>query len=197
MTPEWAGYISGVFIFLSFLPYLRDILRGTTKPERGSWLIWAVLGSIAFFSQLAEGASYSLYLAGIQALGDIAVFVLALKYGFGGVEKRDRVALVGAGTSLLLWYFTREPAYALLLVILIDAIGGVLTILKSYEAPSTETLSTWILTGLAGLFAIFSVGSFDVVLLSFPVYIFLINFAIVAAIKLGVRKQRATDEKLS
>ena len=121
-------------------------------------------------------------------LGDLVVFLLAIKYGFGGFVKRDVVALGGAAIGLILWYSTDEPAIALFIVILIDAIGGVLTILKSHEHPSTETLSTWVLTALAGFFAIFSVGSFNWILLAFPIYIFLINIAIIAAIQLGRRR---------
>ncbi len=187
MITELAGYTSGILIFISFIPYIRDIFRGKTKPERGSWLIWTILGSIAFFSQFAKGASYSLFLAGIQGLGDLFVFLLSIKYGFSRLLKRDKIAILGAGISLVLWYFTKEAATALFLVIIIDGIGGILTIVKSYEAPATETLSTWILTGISGFFAMIAVGSFNFILLAFPIYIFLINFAIVAAVKLGSR----------
>ncbi len=189
MTSEFAGYLSGIFIAISFIPYIRDIFRGKTKPERGSWLIWTVLGSIAFFSQLAKGASYSLILAGIQALGDALVFFLGIKYGIGGLVKRDKIALVAAGIGLVLWYLTSEAAIALFLVIVIDGIGGVLTILKSYKYPETETLSTWVLTCIAGFLAIISVGSFNPILLAFPIYIFFINLGIIVAIRFGLRRQ--------
>jgi len=55
------------------------------------------------------------------------------KYGLGGLAKRDIIALAGAGVSLVLWYITKEPATALFIIIFIDGIGGVLTMLKSYD----------------------------------------------------------------
>ena len=59
---EFFGYISGILFILSVVPYVRSILKGNTKPQRMTWLIWTVLVFIAFFSQLAKGATWSLLL---------------------------------------------------------------------------------------------------------------------------------------
>ena len=45
------GYISAFFAIASIFPYIRDILRLKTKPQRVTWFIYSVLGSISFFSQ--------------------------------------------------------------------------------------------------------------------------------------------------
>lgn len=182
------GLLSGLLSFLCYFPYIRDILLHKTKPERASWLIWSVLGGIAFFSQLAKGATNSLWLAGVQAFGVIIVFLLSLRFGTGGLVKKDYIALFFAGVGLMIWYFTKEAATALFIIIGVDGIGSVLTAHKAYLDPESETVSTWILAGLSGFFAILSVGSFNIVLLSYPIYIFLINLIIVSAILLGKRK---------
>ena len=187
MIFQIAGYLSGVTILLSFAPYIRDIFLDKTKPERISWLIWAVLGSISFFSQLAKGASYSLILPGAQTFGDLFIFILAIKYGLGGFLKRDILALTAAGIGLLLWYITDEPAVALLIAIFIDATGVVLTVMKTYENPTTETVSAWVLTFAGGLLGAIAVGSFNLILLVFPLYICLASLSILIAIKLGLR----------
>ncbi|MFA6476457.1 MAG: hypothetical protein WCV68_03540 [Candidatus Paceibacterota bacterium] len=182
------GYLSGIVIALSFVPYLISIFKGEAKPERASWLIWTILGVISFLSQMAKGADASLWLVGVQVLGDALIFILAIWYGMRGFAKRDKVALAFAGLSLILWYITKEPAIALFLAIAIDASGAILTIIKSYEEPDTEPLLAWILTFLGGFFGMFAVGSWDWVLLAFPIYIFVINIAIVASILLGRKK---------
>lgn len=182
------GLIAGFLSLVMFVPYIRDIFRHTTKPERASWLIWSVLGGIAFFSQLAKGASDSLWLTGVQTLGVFVIFILSIRYGAGGLVKRDIAALIAAGFGLLLWYLTNEAAIALLFVIVIDAIGGWLTVLKSYEDPGSETLSTWVLSGTSGVFAALAVGSVNYILLAYPVYIIAINYAVVIAILAGRRR---------
>lgn len=195
MISEVAGYLSGLAILLSFAPYIRDIFLGKTKPERMSWLIWAILGLISFSSQFAKGASYSLLMTGAQAIGDLFIFILAIRFGLGGFLKRDIVALIGAGISLFLWYITKEAAVALFLVIFIDAIGVILTIIKAYEKPNTETVSAWFLTFLGGFLGCLAVGSLNFILLAFPFYICLASLAILIAIMLGWRSNSGVREK--
>jgi hypothetical protein len=93
------GLLSAALSAFAFLPYLRDTLRGTTQPQRAAWLIWSILGSIAFSSQVFEGASHSLWFAGAQVGGTILVFVLSIPCGAGGfLSARDRwIVLLAAG----------------------------------------------------------------------------------------------------
>lgn len=189
------GLASGLVSIISFLPYIRDVFRGTTKPERASWLIWTTLGSIAFFSQLAKGATDSLWMTAAQTVGVVIIFLLSLRFGVGGLTKRDKIALFFAAVGLVMWYLTSEAAIALFIVIGIDGIGMFLTAIKSYERPESETLIAWILFGVSGLFGMFAVGKWDPVLLSYPFYIFIANIVVVAAIYLGKRKIRVASTR--
>ncbi len=126
-------------------------------------------------------------MTGAQAVGDLSIFLLAIKYGFGGLHRRDAIGLAGAAIGLILWYFTGEAATALFIVILVDAVGATLTAIKAYENPSTETVSSWVLTLLGGFLACVAVGSFNLILLAFPFYICLASASILIAIKLGSR----------
>ncbi len=179
------GIISGILSGGSYLPYIRDIFKGTTKPERASWFIWATLGVIAFFSQLAEGASWSLWFTALDTLGVFLIFTLSFKYGVGGFNRRDVFALMAAGVGLILWYLTRHAFIALFITMFIDATGAVLTVLKAYEDPGSETLSMWVIIAFAAILAMASVGTFNPVLLAYPFYIFLANAAVVIAILFG------------
>lgn len=189
------GYISAVLSIVMIIPYIRDIFRLETKPERGSWFIWTVLGLIAFISQLSKGATDSLWLTAGQTVSVLVIFLLSIKYGYGGLGKRDIQGLLGAGVGLLLWYLTREAAFALIFVILIDSIGTYLTAIKSYSDPESETLSTWVISGTSGIFGMLAVGSFNFILLAYPFYIMLANYAIVGAIFLG--KKRISNKRKS
>ncbi len=184
------GLISGFLSALCYIPYAKDTLSGTTQPERASWFIWTVLGSIAFFSQLAKGATASLWLTGVQAIGVTIIFLLSLKYGVGGLVKKDMFALAAAALGVVLWWLTREAAIALLIIIFVDTIGTVLTVMKAYQYPASETWSTWLLAGISGLFAALAVGEMNVILLIYPVYICLINISVLTAIYFGKQKTR-------
>lgn len=183
------GYLSGIFVFLGTLPYLRDIFRKTTKPQRSTWLIYSVLGSISFFSQAAKGATFSLWLTGVDTLSVVIIFFLALKFGVGGFSNKDYRTLLAAAAGLIAWYFTQEAAIALYLVIGIDALGTYLTVEKAYQEPGSETSSAWLLVAIGGIFGMLAVGKLDIILLSYPLYIFLANVSVVGAIILGKRKK--------
>ena len=185
---ELFGILSGVLPIIGAYPYIRDILKHKTKPHRTSFLIWVVLDATAFASQLAKGATWSLIMPAIGTIEVLTSFILSLKYGVGGFAKKDIVALLLAGFGLILWYFTKEPLTALLIVIAIDVVGISLTILKTYEHPHTETFSTWLLSSIAGLFAAAAVGHLSFALLVYPLYISIANAGVCAAILLGRRK---------
>lgn len=188
MVNQILGYLSGVIVLIGYIPYVRDILAKKTKPQRTSWFIWLILGGIAFFSQLAEGASSSLWMPGVQTIAVLLVFLLSIKNGMGGFEKRDKISLVLAGLGLLIWILSKEAIFALLMTIFADLMGGILSVIKSYEEPESETMITWVCDAISGLLAALAVGSFDVVLWLYPMYILLINLAVIVAIILGKRK---------
>lgn len=189
------GYISAILSILMIVPYIRDILLLKTKPERASWFIWTVLGFIAFFSQLAKGATDSLWLTGGQTLAVLIIVLLSIQYGVGGLTKRDIKALIAAGIGLIIWFITKEAAWALLIVIAIDSVGTLLTAIKSYEDPESETISTWIISGTSGIFGTLAVGTFHPILLAYPFYIVFANYLIVVMILLGRRKLKFGHHK--
>ena len=175
---QFFGFLSGLLPMLGVIPYNRDILKLKTKPHRGSFLIWVVLGGIAFFSQLAKGATWSLFLPGADTLATLSIFMLSIRHGTGGLNKRDIGALLLAGVGLVLWYFTKQPMVALFMVIGVDTIGTILTVHKTYHDPESETFSSWLLAALGGLFAVVAVGKLSFALLTYPIYIFIANGAV-------------------
>src|SRR5579859_3201994 len=185
------GLLAGILAGISYIPYARDILRHRVKPERASWLIWVVLAGIAFFSQLAKGATQSLWLTGLDSLGALTVLLLSLHFGVGGLKRRDVAALIIAAVGLLLWHFTHNALYALLISMGIDAAGTILTVWKTFEDPASETYTMWLLVSIASILALISVGRYNLTLMSYPLYIFMANISVVCAIFVGRHMKRS------
>jgi hypothetical protein len=183
------GMGSALLSTLAFVPYMRDTMRRKTQPQRASWLIWSVLGSIAFFSQVYEGATSSLWFVGVQVSCSIIILGLSVWFGQGRfLARSDYYILALAALGLVLWYYTETAAYALAITISISLLGGVATAAKAYRDPGSETLSTWVFSLIASVLAIFSVGKLDWVLLAYPLYLFTLYSVFVAAIVLGRRR---------
>ncbi len=171
--------ISAILILLAAPPYIIDIIKGKTKPERVTWFIFSLLGVIAFVSQLSLGASLSLVFSGFDTLASILIFCLALKYGVGGYTKLDLTALCIACVGVVIAIVAKQPIISILGVILADVSGVILTIKKTYLDPSSETTITWLLVGTAALFGVLSVGELSFGLLLYPVYLAVVNYAVV------------------
>lgn len=187
---EFLGIASAIVFLVGCLPYIQDILRKTNKPERAPWFIWTVLGVISFFALLAEGATWSLFLIGAFVVGDLIIFGLSLKYGVGGLRKRDVISLVASAIGLILWYFTNHAYFSIFITILIDAIGYQLIYIKVLESPKSETVSAWICFAASGLLGALSVGKWNPILFSYPLFVFAANTSVVVLILLTRSKSR-------
>lgn len=185
----YIGLLSGAISIVMYVPYALDILKHVTQPHRTSWLIWAILTSIAFFSQLAKGATDSLWMTAAQTVGTLCIFVLSIAFGTGGFSRRDIISLMLAAAGLAIWYFTREAAYALFITMAVDAIGAILTAVKAYEMPGSETLITWILSACSGLLGAIAVGSFVPILVAYPLYVTAANLCVITGIFLGFQRR--------
>jgi hypothetical protein len=175
------GLISGVLTIASYFPYTIDIFAKRAKPERASWLIWSLTGGLAFFSQLSKGATQSLWFPGIDAIGCVFTFILSIRFGLGGLKKRDIISLVVVAGGLLAWYISNNAIFALFASVGLDTIGAILTSWKTFEDSSTETYAPWLLILAASFFSVLAVGKISWVLLLYPVCIFFSTLAILGA----------------
>jgi hypothetical protein len=183
MTPFIvAGVAAGVLSLIDPIPYIRDTLRGLTRPHRGTWLIWSVLGAIAFASQLADGASWSLAMVGVQTVSMSLIFVLSLWFGIGGVSRFDLTLMGVAGLGIVGWAVSAEPVVATAFVVVADAVGAVLMLPKTWRDPWSETFSTFALAGGSGFLSAVAVGALDGGLLLYPVYFGVVNGGLAALI---------------
>ena len=172
------GLAAGLIGVLDTIPYVRDTLRGSTRPHRGTWLIWGVLAVVVSLSQYADGASWSLVMAGVQAVLTSLVFVLSIRRGEGGVSRADITMIAIAGAGVIGWIAADEPLVATACVVAADLIGVALMVPKTRRDPGSETLATFALASVAGALAAGAVGALDVSLLLYPVYYCLGNGAI-------------------
>lgn len=176
------GIAAGIISLAAYPPYIRDMLKGTTRPERASWLIWSALSGIALGSQIAAGGRWSLLMTIAQTLGVVVIFLLSLKYGYGGLKRRDVLSLIVATLGLIGWALTKQPIVALLLVVIVDAAGAWLTVYKAYKEPQSETLVTWWLDSISNLLGLLAVGTLNASLMLYPAYLLAANAAVVVAI---------------
>jgi len=172
------GVLAAVVGIAGNIPYIRDTLRRSTRPHRGTWLIWCALAIVVCVSQRADGASWSLVMAGTHVALNAAILVLAIRLGTGGLSATDRFLMTLAAAGLAGWLIADEPVVATACVVLADVIAAAMMVPKTYRDPHSETLSTFSLASLGGMLAAGSVAAIEPELLLYPAYYCLVNGAL-------------------
>ncbi|HSW99108.1 MAG TPA: hypothetical protein VLF71_04670, partial [Candidatus Saccharimonadales bacterium] len=187
---NWLGVLSGVVGVAGYLPYIRDIWRRKTRPNRISWLIWTLEYSGLLAAQLQGGARGTLWLVGLQLAGVIVVFGLSLRFGQGGITRRNLWLLLAVAASLAYWFVVRSADVAVLLLLSIEASGVALTARKAYCQPQSETLAMWWLVCAAGVINLAGLGRHAAWLsYIYPAALVVMGGAVVLASRLGAQKQ--------
>jgi hypothetical protein len=176
------GVLAGVVGIADTTPYVRNTVRGLTRPHRGTWLIWGVLAIVVCLSQRADGASWSLITAAVQAVLTSVIFLLSIRYGEGGLSRTEVIMIALAGGGVIGWIVAGEPVIATACVVAADLIGAAMMLPKTYRDPGSETLVTFAFASLSGALAAGAVGAVDLSLLLYPTYYCLVNGAIVVLI---------------
>ena len=172
------GISAGLIGVADTIPYVRDTLRGSTRPHRGTWLIWGVLAVVVCLSQYADGASWSLIMAAVQAVLTTGIFVLSIRRGEGGVSPVELLMIAIATAGVVGWIVADEPLVATACVVAADLLGAAMMVPKTYRDPESETLVTFAFASLGGALAAGAVGAVDLSLLLYPAYFCMVNGAI-------------------
>ena len=179
------GVLAGLVGVFDTVPYLRDVLRGSTRPHRGTWLIWSALAVVVCLAQWADGASWSLIMLLTQAVLTTAVFAVAIVHGQGGTTIIELVLIAVAGAGVAGWLLSGEPLVATVCVVAADLIAAAMMVPKTYHDPGSETLATFVYASIGGALAAGAVGVADnagATLLLYPIYYCLANGAIAVLI---------------
>jgi hypothetical protein len=179
------GVLAGLVGVFDTIPYLRDVLRGSTRPHRGTWLIWSALAVVVCLAQWADGASWSLIMLLTQAVLTTVVFAVAIFRGEGGATMIELILIAVAAAGVAGWLLSGEPLVATACVIVADLIAAALMVPKTYRDPTSETLATFVYASLGGALAAGAVTATDnsnTTLLPYPIYYCLASAALAVLI---------------
>lgn len=156
-----------LFVFADSI-YIRDIFRGTTKPQRMGWGIATLLNAITLANQLASGASDSLWLFGAAFVIVGFIFILSFKFGVGGRSKDDFIALAISLAGIMLWIIFSDPIFSIIGTLMAMSSLMTLNFSKAKVDPHSETLSTWVLATISTFLNTVAVGEWNIDLLMIP-----------------------------
>jgi hypothetical protein len=176
-------------LFLLFSGYLP----GKTKPHAYSWLVWGLLTAIAFVGQLSGNGGPGSYVTGATAVISLGIFFLALTRGEKNITRSDKVNLAAALLAIVPWVLTNNLVFSVILISIIDFLGFIPTIRKSWHKPYEETLIHYALAGLKFVLAIIALDNYSVITWLYPATIVVANTSFV--ILLIVRRSKSVQSR--
>jgi len=202
MIPQYIAVLS-VFITLTAISfYVRDILRGTTKPNLVSWFMWFLAPVVAAGVSFSEGAGISALPVFMAGFGPIVVLLVAIRnknyYWRLGIV--DYACLALSLLALLSWVLFRASVWATVLAVLADGIAFIPTYIKSWQNPNTETLAPYFSGSINSSISILTLPLVFFVTAGFAVYLIfgnLIEIGILLLRRNLHKKWPKTEENLS
>jgi hypothetical protein len=164
--------------------YIRDTLKGETKPNRVTWLMWGVAPLIGVTAAFVEGARWVLLPALTTGLCPLIVFAVSFvnPNAYWKLTKFDYICGALSIAALVGWAVTSEPLVAVALAILADFFAGVPTFIKAWQYPETETGFAYTTAFFAMLTSFAALQTWTFAEYGFPGYLVFANLLLMFAI---------------
>jgi hypothetical protein len=173
---------AGVIAIVAIIPYLRDTLRGKTRPNVITWFTWTLLNVLTAAAAFAAHAVQTGIFASAVAVVTASVCIVGLRDGIKKYTIFDYICQALALVGIVLWKLTNEPSVAITVAIAASFIGTAPTYRHAWRKPHEETWQAFALDGSSAVLAALSVANWNYVSLAYPVYIALSDASLAAVI---------------
>jgi hypothetical protein len=172
MLKDLLGAVAILLTFMAYLPYIRGIRQGRTKPHAFSWIIWGSTTVMAFAAQLSGGGGIGAWPIGISGLITLYVALLAyLKRGDRSITPVDWLFLAAALSALPVWAITADALWAVMILTVVDLLGFGPTVRKAYARPHEEQLAFFAVMMVRNVLSAMALEQYSATTLLFPVAI--------------------------
>lgn len=187
-----------VNIVLTF-SYIKEVAKGTVKPNRITWLMWSIAPLIATVAAIANGVGLAVFPVFMSGFTPLLVFIVSFlnKNSYWKLSPLDYYCGAMSFLALIVWQITKNPNYAIIFALMSDGLAAIPTVIKAWKYPETESVVAFI----GGLFlattSFFAITTWNFSSLAFPIYLVVLNIIVIFAIKhkeiLKNKEQRTTS----
>jgi hypothetical protein len=176
MIKTTIGVIAIALTFIGYIPYIRGIILGKTKPHLYSWISWGLTGGIVFALQISNNAGAGAFVTLAAELACALVIFLTIKYQVASkITKTDQAFIFLTLTALGFWLIAKQIVISAILLTLIDLLAFAPTVRKSWFSPHSETLAFYFLNILRFGLAVLALSSYTPVTMLYPLTWFIAN----------------------
>lgn len=174
MIDERWVYLTLVLNLAGAAHYIVETLAGRVRPNRASWLMWAVAPAVVLAAELQEGVGLRAVMTLGIVLGPVLVLLAsyATKAAYWKLGAFDWGCGALSALAVMLWAVTESAVVAIVLSIAADFLAAVPTVRKAVTHPETEHPLFFVLVSVGGGLTLLTLQSWTFVDWAFPLYIF-------------------------
>lgn len=192
--------IAGAFLnLIGGLGYLIETLKGKVKPNRVTWLLWAIAPFVAFSGQLSQGVGILALMTFMAGFTPLIIFAASFvnKKAYWKLGWFDFTCGILAVIGLAGWYATKSGNVAILFGILADGLAALPTLVKAYRAPETEDFRIYALGAISATITLLAIPTWKFAYYAFPLYILCMTLALTATILVCKKKLIFNTNKMN
>jgi hypothetical protein len=162
------------------LAYLWDTIKGKVRPNRVSFLLWAIAPMIAFAAQIKQGVGLESLMTFSTGFLPLLIFIAS----FTNINAEWKLTSfdVACGflsvVGLILWLITKVGNVAIFFSIVADGLAALPTLIKAYKYPETEIAWPWLATCVGVTLTLLTLQEWTFANSGFIIYIFTLDLII-------------------
>lgn len=171
--------------------YLWDTFKGRVKPNKVSFLLWAIAPMIAFAAQIKQGVGLESLMTFGAGFLPFLTFLASFtnKDAEWKLTRFDLACGVLSVVGLMAWLITKVGNVAILFSIVADGLAALPTLIKAYKYPETEIAWPWLATCIGVTLTLLTLRKWTFANSGFIINIFIVDLIIFIFVqfKLGSR----------
>jgi hypothetical protein len=169
-------FIGALAQFLGALSYIKETIAGRTKPNKVTWLLWAIAPMIGTFAAISSGVSWAILPVFMAGFSPLLVFIVSFwnKKSYWKLSKIDYGCGILSVLALILWAITKQPLVAISFAIMSDGLAALPTVIKTWKQPETEHPTIFAATVFSSILGIIIAKSIRFEEIGFQIYLIFI-----------------------
>ena len=194
---HWLVLLSAALGLSGTCAYVRDMLRGESKPNLITWGLWGTVPLIATGAALtahADGwATVRIFMSGF---GPLIVFITAffVPQSYWKLARFDFMCGIFSIIAIVLWLVADLPLVAILFAATADLLATLPTLIKAWRHPETETVYTYFIGLFTALLVVPAIPIWNVENAAFQIYLIIANTLLFLAVMRGYLMKRFNEK---
>lgn len=188
---ERLAFVAAFAVLIAAGMYIRSMFKGEAKPNRVTWLLWAIAPLIATAAAISNGVEWSVLPVFMSGFSPLLIFIFSfiVPNAYWKLTRFDYYCGGFSVLALALWAITKEPNIAIAFAILADGLAAIPTLHKAWHYPETEAAWPFVVGFVSTLSAFPLIKFWTFSEYAFPIYLVLINILLIISVfrkRLGI-----------